>query len=907
MINIFDIFYTSIAILENLQFLLIINTIFFVLKFGIFCKLASLKIKKEITAHRDCTLLMVILACYMIQDLTWIFHLARVLWFPDSDYRPYLFIMRITWGLVALQYQALSLFIENMVSENKSLNRRQIVSMAISACFFLFAVCLAIGDFNCLHQDSRSLLEFYVRSAESYFTLLIVTIPSLLFVIHKIRSGNLPRILNKQITVLISALIVPIWVSDLLQTFPLTFSPGWTTNNYSAVGISTILLTLAVYYSARKVIAFRFLNFNRHVKSLARFNFIDEFTGVLEKLSHASSYPELGHITQTLFKQAFTIPLNKTSLYIRKSDWSGNHSDTFPSHKTIVLVEGFLSQHTQQTCEQLRSLKILIHDEIEFNAFHEPNELNRSLLHFLDTINADIFLPLYEKNNLIAYIIVDRYAQPNKFYGNAERDEMLVFASYLGNIINLLKTRNLKLLLHQEKELKKELYHKHQEVNQYKESIRSFLREAPHKEIGIIFYKNRQFVFGNKAAKDLITLNVNTQQGHPLSKALRSIGKQVDEFKSPASCFASDGAGGKLVLSGVPNLEHNNVIIMVYRPEISDLVKQQVDALKNPTEWDYLLYLETTKSGKLINQLIPSAGQALLNFKIDLMKTALSNKAILLYMPEEDLIPTVEILHHISLRETLHSITLKSVPQHHEMAIKLFGINPLFGMTSEERPLLEKLDKNGTLFIQNIDLLDLESQNNLAEFLKYGLYKQCKSDQRLTSNARIICSTHKNLLTLVQENLFSKELFEQLQETTLSMPSLLTISEHEFGNLADSLTEQALKTTEFNTLLELTDRDKLALITKRPASLAELRDKIQVLLTKKTKESNIFTEAPLDPAYQLTDPQLIEAARLGKHALKDPRMITMLWNKFKSQSKIASFLGVNRSSVNRRCKDFNLI
>ena len=53
-------------------------------------------------------------------------------------------------------------------------------------------------------------------------------------------------------------------------------------------------------------------------------------------------------------------------------------------------------------------------------------------------------------------------------------------------------------------------------------------------------------------------------------------------------------------------------------------------------------------------------------------------------------------------------------------------------------------------------------------------------------------------------------------------------------------------------------------------------------------------------------PELIQAARLGKHALRDQRIMVMLWDKFKNQNKIASFLGVNRSSVNRRCKEFNL-
>ena len=43
------------------------------------------------------------------------------------------------------------------------------------------------------------------------------------------------------------------------------------------------------------------------------------------------------------------------------------------------------------------------------------------------------------------------------------------------------------------------------------------------------------------------------------------------------------------------------------------------------------------------------------------------------------------------------------------------------------------------------------------------------------------------------------------------------------------------------------------------------------------------------------------------NALKDPKIMVMLWNKFKNQNKIANILGVNRSSVNRRCKEYGLI
>ena len=75
---------------------------------------------------------------------------------------------------------------------------------------------------------------------------------------------------------------------------------------------------------------------------------------------------------------------------------------------------------------------------------------------------------------------------------------------------------------------------------------------------------------------------------------------------------------------------------------------------------------------------------------------------------------------------------------------------------------------------------------------------------------------------------------------------------------------------------------------------------------KKSKESNVDSTIIFDPAYAVSDPELTHASRLGKQALKDQKIMAMLWHKFKSQSKIASLLGVNRSSVNRRCKDYSL-
>ncbi len=68
----------------------------------------------------------------------------------------------------------------------------------------------------------------------------------------------------------------------------------------------------------------------------------------------------------------------------------------------------------------------------------------------------------------------------------------------------------------------------------------------------------------------------------------------------------------------------------------------------------------------------------------------------------------------------------------------------------------------------------------------------------------------------------------------------------------------------------------------------------------------MYEEELFNQSYTITDPQLAEISRLGKSALKDPKTMHLLWNKFKNQNKIALFLGVNRSSINRRFKEYNI-
>ena len=911
--TVYEFFKTANNFISNHSFLLAVQTIACVVKvvLSYFFLMRAFKTKRVPFIWYY---LLAVLIAAAIEDFAWVVALSGKLFLSEQAKSAVLFVVRIGWAANMIMYQSLSLFIENFARKKPTISWYQYIFIPISGFFLGFFLYQLFSA----HHLATTPFENMLRGHQAAYTLLILMPITVFVALHSLRRAKIPSILHHQLRIFVQFLLAPHLIANLCQVYPFSFIIGSLANNLAAVSISGIFLTLALYYCARRIIGLRFLNIHSHVyeHNSHKFNFVNDFKNTLEDLGNVSSTREIKLIVQHFFHRAFGIATGSTSLYVRNLQHSTSLAE--PDQPAIsqqeIAVENFIgttkleSATTNDVLASLRVCPIFIRDEIEYNNFYEQTEARNAILAFLDSINADIFLPIYENGRIIASIVIERNARPKKLYTNIERDEMLVFAGYLSKIINLLQNRNLNELLKQRKDIIEELYLKHQEINQYKESIRSFLRTNKDNSFGLLFYKNRKFSFANKSASEIINVNPNVQEGDPLVKTLRALVHQVELYKTTQTTVTSDTTGRKLVLTGLPHPDSYGVVITVHYPEISDVVKELIDRVKNPSNWDYLLYLETTQSGKLINDLIPGSGEVLLNFKIDLLKLALTKKALLLELPNEDLLPTVELIHHISLRETLYTLDIQSPATGTDIPIKLFGINPIFG-SSTIQPLLERLNKNGTLFIKNVHFLDKETQEILAEFIRYGFYRIFKSEKKVQSDVRIICSTNQNLSQLVQKGIFSSALFNEFSKATLSFPSVMTLAQEDLYELVSGFSKQALAvhTAQPNKLLELSDKEKEKIITQKPISLYELKERVQNSLVHKTKKNESLYDIQFDPAYNISDPKLVEASRLGKHALKDPKIMALLWDKFKNQNKIALFLGVNRSSVNRRCKDYGLL
>ena len=108
-------------------------------------------------------------------------------------------------------------------------------------------------------------------------------------------------------------------------------------------------------------------------------------------------------------------------------------------------------------------------------------------------------------------------------------------------------------------------------------------------------------------------------------------------------------------------------------------------------------------------------------------------------------------------------------------------------------------------------------------------------------------------------------------------------------------------------MMELTQIQRKQLLETPHTSFTELKHRIEELMQINADPAIIMRRRPRQSEYETGDPLLIKASQLGRQALRDPAIMGALWSKFKTQNKIATFLNVNRSSVNRRCKQYDLL
>ncbi len=195
-----------------------------------------------------------------------------------------------------------------------------------------------------------------------------------------------------------------------------------------------------------------------------------------------------------------------------------------------------------------------------------------------------------------------------------------------------------------------------------------------------------------------------------------------------------------------------------------------------------------------------------------------------------------KVLHFKSARKYGPFVSFYCHGQNAERERQLFGVHNGPNGQRTETSLIHKADK-GTLFIGEISELSTQGQKRLMQFIHENYYMPSSTKMESALNIRLIVSTSVELKPLVDQGLFSDELFNLLNTFTFRLPPLRERPE-DIPLLADHfLTEMNINNNVYFT------KDAVSILQSYPwpGNISELKTVIW-LLSFFHRHSEIDTE-----------------------------------------------------------------
>lgn len=131
-------------------------------------------------------------------------------------------------------------------------------------------------------------------------------------------------------------------------------------------------------------------------------------------------------------------------------------------------------------------------------------------------------------------------------------------------------------------------------------------------------------------------------------------------------------------------------------------------------------------------------------------------------------------LHNLSSRkkQKLVAINCAAIPEN-LLESELFGYEKgAFTGAAKQTPGKIEYANGGTLFLDEIGDLPLELQSKLLRFLQERVIERVGGRKEIPVDVRIICATHQDLSTHIQDGRFREDLFYRISEITVNIPKL---------------------------------------------------------------------------------------------------------------------------------------
>jgi len=225
------------------------------------------------------------------------------------------------------------------------------------------------------------------------------------------------------------------------------------------------------------------------------------------------------------------------------------------------------------------------------------------------------------------------------------------------------------------------------------------------------------------------------------------------------------------------------------------------------------------------------------------------------------------------------------------------------GCVGRRRGLLDEAD-GGTLFLDEVGDLPLSIQGRLLNAIETGKYRRVGGRELLTSNARLIASTHNNLPAMITADTFRSDLYYRLAGISHRIPALRERHE-DIPALADALLVRMRDPKAYRCHI---NDDARTLLTDHdyPGNIRELKNILQRAVSLSTDGHIRAEHIKFDAAPAASKP----AAQKTGQSIKqmEAERISELLVQHKGHRRIvADELGISERTLYRKLEKYDLM
>jgi len=217
----------------------------------------------------------------------------------------------------------------------------------------------------------------------------------------------------------------------------------------------------------------------------------------------------------------------------------------------------------------------------------------------------------------------------------------------------------------------------------------------------------------------------------------------------------------------------------------------------------------------------------------------------------------------------------------------------------------------GTIFIEQISELDVYGQISLLKVLNEGGIVRNGDDRTLPVNVRVICSSNKDLISLINEGKFNEELYYMINVLPLKLTPLRKRKE-DISILFDHLIEQY--SNVYKKYVVFTEGAK-AVISSYPwyGNARELKsfcEKVIILASKKVLNENFinenlefYTTTSSESKYENT---VVEKKMVVYQNIEASRILELLDKYNGNRGKVSEELNISKTTLWRKIKLYKI-